>query len=188
MPDRSNVARRLIAVLLALVAGLSASQGRAAQTVPATKAQAPKTVRLYIFDCGVLNVTTEGVERYHVTTAEVRETRMSVPCFLVAHPKGTLMWDVGVIPDGDVEAQPQGAHSNVNPLIAAVVTERSEVNWRRSATALPTSPTSRCRTRTSTTARTPTSLRPRSGSRGPPSASSCGPTTMLASTRRFTPS
>ena len=26
---------------------------------------------------------------------------MPVPCFLVAHPKGTLMWDVGVIPDAD---------------------------------------------------------------------------------------
>ena len=78
MPDRSNVARRLIAALLALVAGLSASQGRAAQTVPATRAQAPKTVRLYIFDCGVLNVTKEGVERYHVTTGEVGETRMWV--------------------------------------------------------------------------------------------------------------
>src|SRR5437879_2809484 len=24
---------------------------------------------------------------------------MSVPCFLVAHPKGTLMWDTGVLPD-----------------------------------------------------------------------------------------
>ena len=36
-------------------------------------------------------------------TAEVGETRMPVPCFLVAHPKGTLMWDVGVIPDDDVE-------------------------------------------------------------------------------------
>src|SRR5437879_9619361 len=24
---------------------------------------------------------------------------MSVPCFLVAHPKGALMWDTGVLPD-----------------------------------------------------------------------------------------
>jgi glyoxylase-like metal-dependent hydrolase (beta-lactamase superfamily II) len=24
---------------------------------------------------------------------------MSVPCFLVAHPRGTLMWDVGAVPD-----------------------------------------------------------------------------------------
>ena len=29
---------------------------------------------------------------------------MSVPCFLVAHPKGTMMWDVGVVPDSDFKA------------------------------------------------------------------------------------
>jgi hypothetical protein len=60
---------------------------------------------LYVFDCGLLNVTTEGVQRYRVTPAQVGETRMAVPCFLVAHPRGTLMWDLGVIPDGDVDAQ-----------------------------------------------------------------------------------
>jgi glyoxylase-like metal-dependent hydrolase (beta-lactamase superfamily II) len=27
---------------------------------------------------------------------------MSVPCFLIAHPKGTMMWDVGVIPDARI--------------------------------------------------------------------------------------
>ncbi|PYR48408.1 MAG: MBL fold metallo-hydrolase [Acidobacteria bacterium] len=70
----------------------------------------------------MLNVTPEGVERYHVTPAEVGETRMSVPCFLVEHPAGTLMWDLGVIPDAVVEAQPQGARSSVNPTVGAVVT------------------------------------------------------------------
>src|ERR1700676_1969016 len=84
--------------------------------------QTPKTVRLYVFDCGLLNITTEGVERYHVTPAEVGETRMAVPCFLVAHPRGTLLWDVGVIPDTAVEGQRQGARSNVNPTTSAVVT------------------------------------------------------------------
>ena len=78
--------------------------------------------RLYVFDCGTLTPNREGVERYHVTTAEVGETRMPVPCFLIAHPRGTLMWDVGVIPDAIVEAQPQGAKANVNPTVAAVVT------------------------------------------------------------------
>jgi N-acyl homoserine lactone hydrolase len=29
-------------------------------------------------------------------------TDMSVACYLVVHPKGTLMWDVGAVPDGDV--------------------------------------------------------------------------------------
>ena len=96
--------------LVVLLVGLSAGQS-------------PKSVRLYVFDCGLLNITTEGVERYHVTPAEVGETRMSVPCFLIAHPKGTLMWDVGVIPDTVVDAQAPGiARSNVNATSAAVVT------------------------------------------------------------------
>ncbi len=95
--------------------GLDPAQG-------SPRAEAPKGLRLYVLDCGVLNVTTEGVERYHVTPAEVGETRMSVPCFLVAHPRGTLMWDVGVIPDADVEREVGGAHASVNPVVAAVVT------------------------------------------------------------------
>jgi glyoxylase-like metal-dependent hydrolase (beta-lactamase superfamily II) len=77
---------------------------------------------LYVFDCGLLTVTTEGVQRYHVTPAEVSEPRMSVPCFLVAHPRGTLMWDLGVIPDGDVDAQPQGARTSFGGAFVAVVT------------------------------------------------------------------
>ena len=87
-----------------------------------SKAAPPKAMRLYVLDCGLLNISREGVERYHVTTAEAGETRMPVPCFLVAHPKGTLMWDVGVIPDDDVERAANGAHYNVNPTAAAVVT------------------------------------------------------------------
>jgi glyoxylase-like metal-dependent hydrolase (beta-lactamase superfamily II) len=98
----------------------------AAGAVPraqAPKATPPTTMRLYVFDCGLLNISREGVERYHVTTAEVGETRMPVPCFLVAHPRGTLMWDVGVIPDDDVEkAAAGGAKYAVNPTAAAVVT------------------------------------------------------------------
>jgi len=34
----------------------------------------------------------------------VAELKMSVPCFLVVHPKGTMMWDVGVVPDSDFKA------------------------------------------------------------------------------------
>jgi glyoxylase-like metal-dependent hydrolase (beta-lactamase superfamily II) len=87
------------------------------------KATPPKTMRLYVFDCGMLNISAEGVARYHVTPSEVGEARMPVPCFLVAHPKGTLMWDVGVIPDDTVEkAAAGGARYDVNTTAAAVVT------------------------------------------------------------------
>jgi hypothetical protein len=43
-----------------------------------------------------------------VTPEEVGETRFSVPCFLVAHPKATLMWDLGIVPDDTVEARARG--------------------------------------------------------------------------------
>jgi glyoxylase-like metal-dependent hydrolase (beta-lactamase superfamily II) len=100
---------------------LGAGSLLAAQAPP--KATPPKTMRLYVFDCGMLNISAEGVARYHVTPAEVGESRMPVPCFLVAHPRGTLMWDVGVIPDATVEkAAASGARYDVNPTAGAVVT------------------------------------------------------------------
>jgi glyoxylase-like metal-dependent hydrolase (beta-lactamase superfamily II) len=116
---RGHASRRWVLLVATLAAGHAIWPARAAVQ---SKPTPPKAVRLYVFDCGMLTATTEGVERYHVTPAEVGETRMPVPCFLVAHPRGTLMWDVGVIPDSVVEAQPQGARSNVNPTVSALVT------------------------------------------------------------------
>jgi glyoxylase-like metal-dependent hydrolase (beta-lactamase superfamily II) len=112
----------VIVVLGAL--GVGGVFGVAAQAPSPKKAEPPKVMRLYVFDCGLLNIAPAGVARYHVTPAETGETRMPVPCFLVAHPKGTLMWDVGVIPDETVEATASkgGAHFDVNPVSAAVVT------------------------------------------------------------------
>jgi N-acyl homoserine lactone hydrolase len=122
MPSNHRRSGRLWwAIVLAVLAAAGGRAGHASQTGRASAPPAPKTLRLYVFDCGVLNVTPQGVERYHVTPAEVGETRFAVPCYLVAHPRGTLLWDVGVIPDSVVEAQPQGARADVNPTVAAVV-------------------------------------------------------------------
>ena len=53
---------------------------------------------------------------------EIAVLEMSVPCFLIAHPKGTLMWDVGVVPDsafkGDGSPVSQG-----NPPVAITATK-----------------------------------------------------------------
>ena len=88
----------------------------------ATPAPRVAATRLYVLDCGMLNIDPAGVARYHVTQAEVVESRMPVPCFLVAHPKGTLLWDTGTIPDADVEkAAPKPALYDVNPVSHAVV-------------------------------------------------------------------
>src|SRR5215813_8096910 len=57
----------------------------------------PKSVRLYIFDCGVIKGL--GVDLFGFKAGEVPSRDFFVPCYLVVHPKGTMMWDVGVIPD-----------------------------------------------------------------------------------------
>jgi len=64
---------------------------------PLRAPQPPASVRLYVFDCGKLDI--QDITPYQLTRADIATNVMSVPCFLVAHPRGTLMWDVGVVPD-----------------------------------------------------------------------------------------
>ena len=79
-----------------------------------------ESVRLYVLDCGVLNRGEPTA--YGLTRAQVESTDFSDPCYLVVHPRGTLLWDVGIIPDdeikpGGVEVQtPRGAKSRSRTL------------------------------------------------------------------------
>src|ERR1700704_4290207 len=59
--------------------------------------QPTSSVRLYVFDCGVLHIADVG--RFGLKPAEVATSDLSVPAFLVLHPKGTLIWDAGAVPD-----------------------------------------------------------------------------------------
>jgi len=68
-------------------------------------AKPPKSVRLYVFDCGSLNIP--DTSPYQLKKEELATNMMSMPCFLVAHPKGTMMWDTGAIPDSSFK--PGGA-------------------------------------------------------------------------------
>ena len=64
----------------------------------------PASPRLYVFDCGTL----EGdPARFNLKREEMATTDMSVACYLVAHAKGTLIWDPGAVPDADVKSENQ---------------------------------------------------------------------------------
>ena len=65
-------------------------------TAPASAQRAPNPpVRLYVFDCGHLKSgNPEPLLKQGITT-----TDMSVAAYLIVHPRGTLLWDSGVIPD-----------------------------------------------------------------------------------------
>lgn len=86
--------RELLPLAVLAMAALLAS--------PAMPAQPPSAVRLYVFDCGRLDIP--DITPYRLTRAEIATNVMSVPCFLVAHPKGALMWDVGAVPDAMIPA------------------------------------------------------------------------------------
>ena len=74
---------------------------------PQNKPKPPKSPRLYVFDCGLLTMSAPAT--FGFTKEEVGEKQpFAVPCYLVVHPKGTLMWDVGVIPDAKVNGVLQG--------------------------------------------------------------------------------
>jgi hypothetical protein len=57
----------------------------------------PRSVRIYVFDCGTLE--NMDAARFQLKKEEVSTNRMSVSCFLVAHPKGMIIWDTGAVPD-----------------------------------------------------------------------------------------
>jgi N-acyl homoserine lactone hydrolase len=80
-----------------LIAALTLSAHGAAQSGSATRRSPSPGLKLYVFDCGIL----EGadVSRFGLKVEEVATIRMSVACYLVVHPKGTLMWDVGAVSD-----------------------------------------------------------------------------------------
>ena len=69
-----------------------------AASVTIALAQTAVPVRLYVFDGGILE---SDPGRYQLTKEDVGETRLSVACFLVAHPRGLLMWDTCAVPDAE---------------------------------------------------------------------------------------
>jgi glyoxylase-like metal-dependent hydrolase (beta-lactamase superfamily II) len=105
--------KKIFAVVALAVATLAA-QNASHHRVP----KPPKSLRLYVFDCGTLKITDPAM--FGFKKDELAVLDLAVPCYLIAHPKGTLMWDVGVIPDSDFKADgtpvTQGMSTVTKPL------------------------------------------------------------------------
>jgi glyoxylase-like metal-dependent hydrolase (beta-lactamase superfamily II) len=81
---RNLLWRALAALALAALTITSQAQNRA------------QSLRLYVFDGGVLASETA---RYRLTDADVEAVELSVASFLIVHPRGVLMWDAGAVAD-----------------------------------------------------------------------------------------
>ena len=77
---------------------VAASFVLACSVLVAQKTAAPvNSLRVYLFDCGLIKG--ENPLDYGLSKEDVQNLDMVVPCYLIVHPKGTLVWDAGTIPD-----------------------------------------------------------------------------------------
>lgn len=124
-------ARNLSVASLSLASLFISSVGTVS-SVTAAQTQPPKvqSVRLYVIDCGLL-VRGEPTA-YNLTAAQVGgNTNFSDPCFLIIHPRGTVLWDVGIIPDqqilpGGTEV-PSGRGGNANKATRTLKSQLAEI-------------------------------------------------------------
>jgi glyoxylase-like metal-dependent hydrolase (beta-lactamase superfamily II) len=67
------------------------------------------------------------------TKEEIGEKQpFAMPCYLVVHPKGTLMWDVGLVPDSQVNGTRQGTSSVAKTLksqLAEIGYSAADINY-----------------------------------------------------------
>jgi N-acyl homoserine lactone hydrolase len=119
---RKRAARQSVGVLLWSLALASSVAGAAAAQTAAPKVQ---SARLYILDCGVLKrgePTAYGLTREQVGGV----TDFADPCFLILHPRGAMLWDVGIIPDDQIK--PGGVEvTAANGINAATKTLRGQL-------------------------------------------------------------
>ncbi len=98
MGHRKSVALSIVAACVLASCGQEQAAQQETSSTKAASAPAPPSLRLYVFDCGTMQT---DLSRFRLEAKEVATNVLATPCFMVAHPRGTLMWDVGAVPDGD---------------------------------------------------------------------------------------
>src|SRR5215510_1482394 len=88
--------------------------------------QTPPTVKLYVFDCGTLKSGNPDV----LLARGVTTTDMSVPAYPIVHPRGTLLWDTGVIPDE--LSKPEGTPEARATVVSTLQSQLAEIGYKPS--------------------------------------------------------
>jgi N-acyl homoserine lactone hydrolase len=106
-----------------------------ASTLIAQNPRPSSSLKLYVFDCGT--ITPMNPQLYNLKAEEISGNNGFItPCYLIVHPRGTMMWDVGQIPDTSFPAgggpATQGSYTSTKPLLpqlAAVGYKPSDITF-----------------------------------------------------------
>jgi N-acyl homoserine lactone hydrolase len=117
----------LVAGFLAIPTVVSRDRRVEAQSRP----EAVRTLRLYVFDCGVLKIA-DPMPLFGLKKEEVGATDLSDAAYLIVHPRGTLMWEAGLVPDANIggpNVRPGAPAKTLKALMADVGYKASDVNY-----------------------------------------------------------
>jgi N-acyl homoserine lactone hydrolase len=112
------------AAALAAVAAVIVARTVIAQSSGPT----PKTLRMYVFDCGTLKNRDPGP--YGLTRDQIDpgEVDMADPCFLIVHPRGALLWETGL---NDAEFnRPEGGGPQHDKVDKSLKSQLSEIGYK----------------------------------------------------------
>ena len=121
-----TMVKRLVALVALAVVSLS--------VMPQQRPAPPSMPRIYIFDNGKL--TGLDPTMFGFTREELKEPDLVAVSYLVVHPKGTLMFDAGAIPDANFKSDGTpvtegivSATRQLKPQLAAIGYRASDVTY-----------------------------------------------------------
>ena len=96
-PYKKILTASSVLLLAALGGACTATTGAANSTNPLGSNAEPAahtSPRLYVLDCGAIQFP--EVSAFGLTNEETSVRELVVPCYLIHHPNGTLLWDAGL--------------------------------------------------------------------------------------------
>jgi len=87
-----NIMIRFTRILICLGLVLCGSYAVAEIQPPNTQSQ----LKLYVFDCGRLNYDDDTLKFFGISASETTVRDLFVPCYVIEHQKGRLLWEGGL--------------------------------------------------------------------------------------------
>jgi len=81
---------------------------------------------MYVFDCATLK--DRDPAGYGLTRDQVASVDMSDPCFLIVHPKGTLLWETGL--NDAVYNRPEGGGARHDKIDKSLKSQLAEIGYQ----------------------------------------------------------
>ena len=88
--------------------------------------KSPQSLKLYVFDCATL--MDRDPATYGLTRQQVESVNMSDPCFLIVHPRGTLLWETGL--NDAVYDRPEGGGAKHDKIDKSLKSQLAAVGYQ----------------------------------------------------------